>query len=242
MFHFDSKNPPNRPRLRQYVLSRAIVAITILGLGTTVARAQFRASIQGTVTDPQGEVIPGATLTLTDIDTNHPITAISNGSGVYNFNALAPDHYNMTVTAKGFKEQVIQDLHIIPEQPNSVDVRLELGEASTSVTVSGDAIAPLETATASTSGVVNSNQIQHLPSAGRDVFQLAQLAPGVFGDGSPPAPEAPPAAQASFKLKTIRRSSQTARRTPATASASTASAPSAPSGAEPPSSHPTKTP
>jgi Carboxypeptidase regulatory-like domain len=184
MLHFDSKNPQNRPRLRQYVLSRAIVAITILGLGTTVARAQFRASIQGTVTDPQGEVIPGATLTLTDTDTNHPITAISNGSGVYNFNALAPDHYNMTVTAKGFKEQVIQDLHIIPEQPNSVDVRLELGEASTSVTVSGDAIAPLETATASTSGVVSSNQIQHMPSAGRDVFQLAQLAPGVFGDGS----------------------------------------------------------
>ena len=177
MFHFDSKKSPQRPRLRQYLLSRAVVAITILCLSTTVAQAQFRASIQGTVTDPQGEVIPGATLTLTDADTNHAVTATSNASGVYNFNALPPDHFNLTVEAKGFKQQLIQNVQIIPEQANAINVQLALGEASTSVTVSGDAIAPLETATASTSGVVSSNQIQHLPSAGRDVFQLAQLAP-----------------------------------------------------------------
>ena len=183
MFHFDSKSP-HRPRLRQYVLSRAVVAIAILGLGTTVARAQFRASIQGTVSDPQGEVIPGATLTLTDTDTNHVVTATSNGSGVYNFNALPPDHFTLTAEAKGFKQQVIQNVQITPEQSNAINVQLALGEASTSVTVSGDAIAALDTETASISGNVDSNQIQHLPSSGRDVFQLVQLAPGVFGDGA----------------------------------------------------------
>ncbi|WP_433969256.1 carboxypeptidase regulatory-like domain-containing protein [Tunturiibacter gelidiferens] len=183
MQHFRSSNITHLTRFPHSVLGPAFVAI-IFTLCAVSAHAQFRGSIQGTITDPKGEVIPDATLTLTDTDTNHPITAISNGSGVYNFNALAPDHYNLTVTAKGFKEQVIQDLHIIPDQPNSVNVALELGEANITVTVSGDAIAPLETATASTSGVVSSNQIQHLPSAGRDVFQLAQLAPGVFGDGS----------------------------------------------------------
>src|SRR6202042_3121556 len=75
-------------------------------------------------------------------------------------------------------------LHIIPEQPNGVDVQMEIGDTSTTITVTGDQISPLQTETASTSGVVDSNQIEHLPSAGRDVFQLAQLAPGVFGDGS----------------------------------------------------------
>ena len=173
----------NLTRSLRYVLGPAFVAI-IFSLCAATAHAQFRASIQGTVTDSTGAVIPGATLTLTDTDTNHPITAVSNDSGVYNFNALPPDHFNLTVTAKGFQEQVIQDLHIIPEQPNSVNVILQLGPASTSITVSGDALPALDTETASINGTVSSNQIQHLPSSGRDVFQLVQLAPGVFGDGS----------------------------------------------------------
>ena len=148
------------------------------------AHAQFRTSIQGTVTDPAGAVIPGATLTLTDTDTNHVITATSNASGVYNFNALPPDHFNLTVSAKDFKQRVLQDIRLIPEQPNAVDVQMEIGDTQLTVTVSGTQLPALETETASTSGVVDSNQIQHLPSSNRDVFQLAQLAPGVFGDGS----------------------------------------------------------
>jgi hypothetical protein len=136
------------------------------------------------VADSTGAVIPGATLTLTDTDTGHALTATSNASGVYNFNALAPDHYTLTTAAKGFQTNTIQEVRIIPEQPNALNVSMQVGEASVTVTVTGDQVSPLETATASTSGVVESNQIQHLPSAGRDVFQLAQLAPGVFGDAA----------------------------------------------------------
>jgi hypothetical protein len=164
-------------------ITRIIPALFLI-LCTAALHAQFRASIQGTVTDPTGAVIPGATLTLTDTDTNHAITAISNGSGVYNFNALPPDHYTLTVTAKGFQTNNVQDVHIIPEQPNALNVTMQIGDANTTVTVSGDTLSNLETETASTSGTVDSNQIQHLPSFGRDVFQLTQLAPGVFGDGS----------------------------------------------------------
>ncbi|MHB1700079.1 MAG: TonB-dependent receptor [Acidobacteriaceae bacterium] len=168
-------------------LSAWFIWLTCAGLlacVTPLAHAQFRASIQGTVTDPQGEVIPGATLTLTDTETNRVLSAISNGSGVYNFNALPPDHFTLTAEAKGFKKQVIQDVRLIPEQANAVNVRMELGEATVSVTVSGNAIPALDTETASINGTVTSDQIQHMPSAGRDVFQLIQLAPGVFGDGS----------------------------------------------------------
>jgi hypothetical protein len=150
----------------------------------SAAHAQFRTTIQGTVTDPDGAVIPNATLTLTDTDTNHILTTTSNASGVYNFNALPTDHFTLTADATGFKQKVIQDVRLIPEQPNAVNVQLELGDAKTTVTVSGDTTPALETATASISGLVSSNDIQHMPSAGRDVFQLVQLAPGVFGDGS----------------------------------------------------------
>ena len=66
------------------------------------ASAQFRASIQGTVTDPEGKVVPGATLTLTDNDTSRVLNATSNASGVYNFNALPPNHFTLaTVAAAG---------------------------------------------------------------------------------------------------------------------------------------------
>ena len=182
MNHPTPKRTLKGPSSHRKLLCMFVLAIA--AFSASAAHAQFRASIQGTVTDPTGAVIPGATLTLTDTDTNHAITATSNGSGVYNFNALAPDHYTLTADAKGFKPKTIQDLHIIPEQPNGVDVQMEIGDTSTTITVTGDQISPLQTETASTSGVVDSNQIEHLPSAGRDVFQLAQLAPGVFGDGS----------------------------------------------------------
>ena len=158
----------------------ALACVLIAG----AAQAQFRASIQGTVTDQTGAVVPGATLVLTDADTGRSATATSNASGTYAFNELAPDHYSLKATAPGFKEQLLSNLRLNPEQANAFNVQLQLGETTTTVTVQGDQLPQLETATASISGTVTSDQIQHLPSAGRDVFQLAQLAPGVFGDAS----------------------------------------------------------
>ncbi len=147
--------------------------------------AQFRASLQGSITDPTGAIIPGATVTLTDKATNH--TNFHNhesGSGVYTFNALPPDQFTLTVTATGFKKKTLDNVKILPEQANAVNVTLELGQTTQTVTVSGSQAAALDTETATLSGNIDSNQIQHLPSFNRDVFQLAQLAPGAFGDAS----------------------------------------------------------
>ena len=182
------KNSPNHvanrihPSLHRTLL--CVIVLAIAGFSTSAAHAQFRASIQGTVADPTGAVVPGVTLTLTDTDTGHVLTAVSNGSGIYNFNALPPDHFNLNAAAKGFQPQLLENVRIVPEQPNAIDVTLQIGHSDTTVTVNGDRISPLETETAANTGTVDSNQIQHLPSSGRDVFQLAQLAPGVFGDGS----------------------------------------------------------
>lgn len=151
---------------------------------TGILHAQFRASIQGVVADPTGAVIPNATVTLTDKATNQVLKSITNGSGTYNFNALPPSNFAVTAEASGFKTKKLDNFHIIPEQANALNITLELGNASETVTVSGDTVPALETATASTSGTVSSNEIQHLPAFGRDVFQLAQLAPGVFGTGA----------------------------------------------------------
>lgn len=163
---------------------QAVAAVAVFVLFVASASAQFRASIQGTVTDPDEGVIPGATLTLTDNDTNRVLTATANDSGVYNFNALPPDHFTLAATAKGFQKKVINNVTIIPEQANALNVQLVIGDVTTTVNVSSDTLPALDTETANLQGTVTSNDIQHLPSAGRDVFQLAQLAPGAFGDGA----------------------------------------------------------
>src|SRR5260370_11788604 len=78
---------------------------------------------------------------------------------------------------------VLAAVHFIPETPNARDLPLEVGEVQQTVTVT-ETTQALDTETANVSGTVTSNEIQHMPSFGRDVFQLIQLAPGVFGDGA----------------------------------------------------------
>ncbi len=165
------------------VLRTVSIAVCIV-LSTVMAHAQYRASIQGVVTDAQGAVVPGATLTLTDKDNNHRLTAATNDGGIYNFSALPPDHYSLTVEKTGFKKKVLDNLGVIAEQANAINVELEVGAGNETVTVSGTEVPLIDTETAQVSGTVTSQEIQKLPSFGRDVFQLLQLAPGVFGDGA----------------------------------------------------------
>jgi len=167
--------------------SSALRTVSILAcaiLSTLMAHAQYRASIQGTVTDAQGAIVSDATVTLTDQETNRQWQTATDPAGVYNFNALPPSKYTLTVDKGGFKKYVAKDVPIIAEQANAFNVRLDIGTASETVNVNGDAVPLIDTETSNLSGTVNSTQIQKLPSFGRDVFQLLQLAPGAFGDGA----------------------------------------------------------
>ncbi len=156
----------------------------MMSFGGVSAHAQFRASIQGTVTDPTGALIPNAQVTLTDNGTNATQTATSNSDGVYNFAQLPPDKFTITATAPGFTKKVLQNVTLIPEQANSINIQLALGDTSTTVNVSADTISALDTATSNIGATISSNDIQHLPSFNRDVFTLTQLAPGVVSDGA----------------------------------------------------------
>src|SRR6266436_480181 len=162
---------------------RFLFVLSSLFLLTFNAQAQYRASVRGTVIDPQGNAVVGAKVTLTNTDTSATLVSISDDNGIYQFNALPPAPYRLTVEQPGFKKKVLERVRIIPEQPNSLDLPLEVGEVQQTITVS-DTTQALDTETANISGTINSDQIQHMPSFGRDVFQLIQLAPGVFGDGA----------------------------------------------------------
>ena len=163
---------------------RRVSMFACILLSAAMAHAQYRTSIQGAVTDTSGAVIAGANLTLTNPATGEKQTRVSNDSGVYNFNALPAVPFRLEVEKDGFQKKQLDNLQLIPEQANAVNVQLEVGTAGTTITVNAETTALLQAETASINGVVNDNQIQHMPSFGRDVFQLIQLAPGVFGDGA----------------------------------------------------------
>jgi Carboxypeptidase regulatory-like domain/TonB dependent receptor len=155
-----------------------------LFFGLTAAFAQYRGSLQGTVTDDQGAVVPQVTVTLIDHETNRELTAQTNGSGVYNIGSLPPSRYTLTAEKAGFKKTVLENVGILSEQPNAVDITLHVGQAAETVMVNGDAAPLLDTETPTVSGTVTSQEVQTLPAYGRDPLQLLQLAPGAFGDGS----------------------------------------------------------
>jgi len=163
---------------------RGIILLVPMIFVLSTAHAQYRASIQGVVTDPQGAAVSGATVTLKNLETNQTLTATTDDSGIYNFNALPPSRYSLTVDKTGFKKQVLENVGLIADQANALNLQLEIGQVAETVTVNGDSTPLIDTETANLSGTVSTNQIQHMPSFGRDVFQLVQLTPGVFGDGA----------------------------------------------------------
>ncbi len=160
------------------------LAFLLLLLPAIPARAQFGASLRGTVTDPKGAVVPGATVTLVDKGTSEKREATSDDNGIYTFNALPGDHFQLTVERSGFKTKEVAEVALIPDQPANLDVQLDIGDVHETVTVNGSSQPLLNTDSATQSATISSDQVQHMPSYNRDVFQLAQLTPGVFGDGS----------------------------------------------------------
>src|SRR5437868_7716185 len=78
--------------------------------------AQFRSSIEGTVTDPSGGVVPDAQVTLTNIDTGVTATAQSNSEGLFRFPSLAPGHYSLTAAKQGFATVKQENITLAAEE------------------------------------------------------------------------------------------------------------------------------
>ena len=146
---------------RSLSVTRLLTLLVFFSFGSMLAHAQFRASLRGTVTDQQGAAVPDATVTLTNTATNQKMVATSDANGIYQFNALGPAPYSLSAEHAGFKTRVLDNVQIIPEQLNALDLQLEVGEVAQTVTVSGTT-QTLDTETATVSGTVSTNQIQHM--------------------------------------------------------------------------------
>src|SRR5215469_4751080 len=131
----------------------------------------------GTVTDPSGAVVSGATINLVSKDTGAAQTVTSGANGFYRFPLLKPGQYEMTVKQTGFKS-VSQTILVSVGQITTTNVKLELGAASEVVEVT--AAQPLiESENANLATTYSTNQIQQLPAPGGDITSYAYSAPGV---------------------------------------------------------------
>jgi carboxypeptidase family protein/TonB-dependent receptor-like protein len=156
---------------------RIILALAVFFAAAPLAHAQVKGSFTGIVSDPSGAVIPGATVTATNEATNVAVTGPANSEGVYTIAGLLPGFYTVKAEAKGFKSFVNQHIELTVGYVQRLDFKLGVGEVTQEVTVSGEA--PLvETSSMRMSNLITAQQVQNLPLNGRNIFQLAQLAPG----------------------------------------------------------------
>jgi Carboxypeptidase regulatory-like domain len=146
---------------------------------TTIATG----SIQGTITDPTGAVVPHATVTITNKATGEKRVFVATTTGNYSSGALIPGEYTVRVDAKGFKTTELS-VTVQVGVTSTGNIKLEVGEASTVVSVTGTAVA-VNTQQATVQNVLTRSQISNLPINGRNFLDLAQLTPGVqMQDGS----------------------------------------------------------
>jgi len=167
--------------LSKHLVSSFKFSICALFLAAS-AHAQYKAGIQGTIQDKSGAAVTGARVRLVNQDTSIQHETVSGDTGLYRFTELPPGTYTLTVEVTGFQKKEIKDLIVNADQMRGVDVTLEVGEVSASITVNRDTLTNLQTEDANISGTINNKQIENLPAFGRDPYQLLRLAPGVFGD------------------------------------------------------------
>ena len=141
--------------------------------------SQDTASLTGTVTDPSGAAISGATLSISNAEKGVKRTAPSNGSGDYVFAALPIGGYDISVTATGFKKFEAKGVILNVAQKSRVDVAMQVGAETTEVTVQGTNVAQVETQSSDLGGTVTGKEISQLELNGRNFTQLITLVPGV---------------------------------------------------------------
>lgn len=159
-------------------------------LCSTAAAQTATATLKGVVSDASGNIVPNATLTLTLAATGLKKTFTTDAGGQYAFAFLEPGLYDIEAQAASFKILRQQNLRLEVGQTAELNLTLETGDIQETVTVVAGDTLQLDTASSALGGVVGRERIDALPLNGRNVFQLAQLEPGV--NASPAARGANP--------------------------------------------------
>src|SRR3954469_464410 len=165
-------------------MNRVVILVSLLlSAALSVALAQFElGSVVGSVKDPTGLPVANAAVEIRSVSTNAVRQTTSSASGEFDFVALQPGHYEISVKQQGFKETT-QKFELVVGQRLELQVGLEVGSSTQSVTVTADVIA-VEAASSDLNNLRTRQQVIDLPLNSRNFTQLVQLAPGVNNRGN----------------------------------------------------------
>ena len=168
--------------MRKLVLRCWMLALLVVPLCTGTASAQtFTGAIRGVVSD-SGGVVPGVTVTIVNEASGATREAVSNDRGAYDFTAVPPGSYTVKAELTGFKTYENKGVRVGTQQFVTFDIKLDVGQLQETITVTGDAPI-IDTSNASTGGVIDSKQLESLPSGGRSAFLFAVTIPTVVASG-----------------------------------------------------------
>lgn len=140
--------------------------------------------VTGTITDAQGNALPGAKVTLVSERAGRR-DATTNADGSYSFPSVQPGNYQLEVEATGFKKSTVSTFQALVDKPTEINAQLEIGSVAETVTVNAGGIENIvNTQDASLGNNFVSQQIEQLPLQGRNVTNLLTLQPAVTPDGS----------------------------------------------------------
>src|SRR5215471_15744899 len=169
----------SQPRSRREKMRFKLTVSLALVLAVLSAQVETTTSVGGTVKDASGAVSAGAAVTLVNKDTGAVRKTVSNNEGTYYFGSLPAGTYTITVSMPGFKTATIQDRVALTAQPAQVDVVLQVGDTSESVTVSARGEELVNTASAEVTANLNTRLVQDIPLSRGNFFDLLQMTPGV---------------------------------------------------------------
>ncbi|HYA26259.1 MAG TPA: carboxypeptidase-like regulatory domain-containing protein, partial [Terriglobales bacterium] len=167
----------HRSRSRRLWGALLISTILLVPVATSAQSTTATGSIQGTITDASGAVVPGVAVTITSAATGQELHFVSSPAGTYNSGALLPGNYVLSADAKGFRP-VSLPIRVEVGVVSAGNIRLQVGSERLVLSVESTAVT-VNTEQATVQGVVTPEQIQELPTNGRNFLDLAQLEPGI---------------------------------------------------------------
>ena len=175
-------------KLGRYVTAALILPLLLLGIWSSALAQSVQGSIVGTVKDKQGAVVPGATVTLTNVSEGVIRTATTNNAGSFEFIDAKASHYNVEISRDGFDRYAATDVVLASRQQLRLDVTLKIGNVQQEVTVSGDTLSAIETETPAISAVYSAEDVANLPmnsrasAGGTSALRIIGTLPGVQSD------------------------------------------------------------
>lgn len=164
--------------LRRFIVNAAIAIAAATVIATTIQAQTITGSIRGTVTDQSGAAVPKTAVTATNQATGVKISTTSDADGLYNFHFLPIGSYIVTATASGFKTISVGPLRLEIDQIAQVNIKLEVGAVETTVNVSAEGAAVLQTQNSTLGTTVTRNTIENLPLSGLNFQVAAVFVPG----------------------------------------------------------------